>query len=223
MEKRHTRRCSLAAPLDHWCSLNGRFASAASPYDKRRRSLTRTCIYGRVEGSALLANLAFPRDLAAARDLSVQGGRWRAGNRTDAQNQGEAWARRVFAMSMISPRRGSRACPVGRSAMCNRWVHAMPPITASTRNGYIFGNRPADTWWRSRNVGDARTRKREDGIRSAATCGQSSAWPAVRSQHLSGQPVDAGCRQRRGRATTRLADDARQRDNETDADHSFRR
>ena len=44
-------------------------------------------IYGRVEGSALLADIAYPDGgdrLAAV--ISVHGGRWRAGNRTDASS-----------------------------------------------------------------------------------------------------------------------------------------
>ncbi len=50
--------------------------------------VTRTdVIYGRVEGSALLANLAYP-DGPGLRPaiISVHGGRWRAGNRTDASS-----------------------------------------------------------------------------------------------------------------------------------------
>ena len=50
--------------------------------------VTRTdLIYGRVEGSALLANLAYP-DGPGPRPalISVHGGRWRAGNRTDASS-----------------------------------------------------------------------------------------------------------------------------------------
>ena len=44
-------------------------------------------IYGRVEGSALLANLAYPDGPALKPAiLSVHGGRWRAGNRADASS-----------------------------------------------------------------------------------------------------------------------------------------
>ena len=50
--------------------------------------VTRTdVIYGRVEGSALLANLAYPDGPALKPAiLSVHGGRWRAGNRADASS-----------------------------------------------------------------------------------------------------------------------------------------
>ena len=66
--------------------------------------VTRTdVVYGRVEGSALLANLAWP-DGPGPRPaiLSVHGGRWRAGNRTDASSiKVASWAEAgFFAMSI---------------------------------------------------------------------------------------------------------------------------
>ncbi len=50
--------------------------------------VTRTdVIYGRVEGSALLANIAYPDGPSLKPAiLSVHGGRWRAGNRADASS-----------------------------------------------------------------------------------------------------------------------------------------
>src|SRR5262245_41390614 len=66
--------------------------------------VTRTeVMYGRGDGSALLANLAYP-DGAGSRPaiVSVHGGRWRAGNRTDASSIKVAqWAEfGFFAMSI---------------------------------------------------------------------------------------------------------------------------
>src|SRR5262245_66515948 len=44
-------------------------------------------IYGRVEGAALLANLAYPDGPSLKPAIiSVHGGRWRAGNRADASS-----------------------------------------------------------------------------------------------------------------------------------------
>jgi acetyl esterase/lipase len=60
-------------------------------------------IYGRVEGAALLANLAYPDGPALKPAiLSVHGGRWRAGNRADASSIKVAqWAEfGFFAMSI---------------------------------------------------------------------------------------------------------------------------
>src|ERR687897_1144784 len=55
-------------------------------------------IYGRVEGSALLANLAYPDGPALKPAIiSVHGGRWRAGNRADASSINVArWAEYGF-------------------------------------------------------------------------------------------------------------------------------
>ena len=82
--------------------------------------VTRTdVIYGRVEGSALLANIAWPDGPGLKPAiLSVHGGRWRAGNRTDASSIKVAqWAEFGFvAMSKsagsargVSRRRCTRA------------------------------------------------------------------------------------------------------------------
>ena len=60
-------------------------------------------IYGRVEGSALLANIAYPDGPSLKPAiLSVHGGRWRAGNRADASSIKVAqWAEfGFFAMSI---------------------------------------------------------------------------------------------------------------------------
>jgi acetyl esterase/lipase len=92
--------------------------------------VTRTdVVYGRVEGSALLANLAYP-DGPGPRPaiLSVHGGRWRAGNRTDASSIKVAqWAEfGFFAMSIDYRLVGGSPAPAPyldmRCAM--RWIHA---------------------------------------------------------------------------------------------------
>jgi acetyl esterase/lipase len=92
--------------------------------------VTRTdVIYGRVEGSALLANLAYP-DGPGPRPaiISVHGGRWRAGNRTDASSiKVPQWAEfGFFAMSIDYRLVGGSPAPAPyldlRCAI--RWVHA---------------------------------------------------------------------------------------------------
>lgn len=92
--------------------------------------VTRTdVIYGRVEGSALLANLAYPDGPGSRPALvSVHGGRWRAGNRTDASSIKVAqWAEfGFFAMSIDYRLVGGSPAPAPyvdcRCAI--RWVHA---------------------------------------------------------------------------------------------------
>jgi acetyl esterase/lipase len=92
--------------------------------------VTRTdVIYGRVEGSALLANLAYP-DGPGPRPalISVHGGRWRAGNRTDASSIKVAqWAEFGFVAMSIDYRLvgGSPApAPYVDLRCAIRWVHA---------------------------------------------------------------------------------------------------
>jgi acetyl esterase/lipase len=92
--------------------------------------VTRTdVIYGRVEGSALLANIAYPDGPGSrAAILSVHGGRWRAGNRTDASSiKVTQWAEfGFFAMSIDYRLVGGSPAPACyidlRCAI--RWVHA---------------------------------------------------------------------------------------------------
>jgi len=99
-------------------------AQAAAPI------VTRTdVIYGRVDGSALLANLAYP-DGPGPRPaiLSVHGGRWRAGNRTDASSIKVAqWAEfGFFAMSIDYRLVGGSPAPAPYVDMrcAIRWLHA---------------------------------------------------------------------------------------------------
>ena len=63
-------------------------------------------VYGRVEGSALLANLAYPDGPALKPAIiSVHGGRWRAGNRADASSINVArWAEYGFVAMSIDYR-----------------------------------------------------------------------------------------------------------------------
>jgi acetyl esterase/lipase len=86
-------------------------------------------IYGRVEGSALLADLAYPDGgdrLPAI--ISVHGGRWRAGNRTDASSIKVAqWAAfGFFAMSIDYRLVGGSPAPAPyQDVLCAiRWLHA---------------------------------------------------------------------------------------------------
>jgi acetyl esterase/lipase len=86
-------------------------------------------IYGRVEGSALLANLAYPDGPALKPAIiSVHGGRWRAGNRADASSIKVAqWAEFGFVAMSIDYRLvgGSPAPAPYLDLLCAiRWLHA---------------------------------------------------------------------------------------------------
>ena len=86
-------------------------------------------IYGRVEGSALLANLAYPDGPSLKPAiLSVHGGRWRAGNRADASSIKVAqWAEfGFFAMSIDYRLVGGSPAPAPQlDLLCAiRWLHA---------------------------------------------------------------------------------------------------
>jgi acetyl esterase/lipase len=86
-------------------------------------------IYGRVEGSALLADIAHPASPGLKPAIvSVHGGRWRAGNRTDASSIKVAqWAEfGFFAMSIDYRLVGGSPAPAAyQDTLCAvRWVHA---------------------------------------------------------------------------------------------------
>jgi acetyl esterase/lipase len=90
---------------------------------------TRDLIYGRVDGAALLADIAYPtgrEGLPAI--LSVHGGRWRAGNRTDASSiKVDEWAAAgFFSMSIDYRLVGSTPAPAPyQDFLCAiRWLHA---------------------------------------------------------------------------------------------------
>jgi acetyl esterase/lipase len=86
-------------------------------------------IYGRVEGSALLADIAHP-GTAGLRPaiISVHGGRWRAGHRADASSiKVSQWAEfGFFAMSIDYRLVGGSPAPASYlDTLCAiRWVHA---------------------------------------------------------------------------------------------------
>lgn len=111
---------SVAATLCH-------LVAAAQP---NAPIVTRTdVIYGRVEGSALLANLAYPDGPALKPAIiSVHGGRWRAGNRADASSIRVAqWAEFGFVAMSIDYRLvgGSPAPAPYLDLLCAiRWIHA---------------------------------------------------------------------------------------------------
>jgi acetyl esterase/lipase len=92
--------------------------------------VTRTdVIYGRVEGAALLANIAYPDGPSLKPAIiSVHGGRWRAGNRADASSIKVAqWAEfGYFAMSIDYRLVGGSPAPAPYLDMLTaiRWVHA---------------------------------------------------------------------------------------------------
>ena len=92
--------------------------------------VTRTdVVYGRVEGSALLANLAYPDGPALKPAIiSVHGGRWRAGNRADASSiKVQQWAEfGFFAMSIDYRLVGGSPAPAPYLDMlcAIRWLHA---------------------------------------------------------------------------------------------------
>lgn len=86
-------------------------------------------IYGRVEGSALLADIAYPQSgVRLPAIVSVHGGRWRAGNRTDASSiKVDQWAGfGFFAMSVDYRLVGGSPAPAPyQDVLCAiRWVHA---------------------------------------------------------------------------------------------------
>jgi acetyl esterase/lipase len=86
-------------------------------------------IYGRVEGAALLANIAYPDGPSLKPAIiSVHGGRWRAGNRADASSIKVAqWAEfGYFAMSIDYRLVGGSPAPAPYLDMLTaiRWLHA---------------------------------------------------------------------------------------------------
>jgi acetyl esterase/lipase len=104
--------------------------AGAAPAQPSAPVVTRTdVIYGRVEGSALLANVAYPDGPALKPAIiSVHGGRWRAGNRADASSiKVQQWAEfGYFAMSIDYRLVGGSPAPAPYlDLLCAiRWVHA---------------------------------------------------------------------------------------------------
>ena len=103
------------------------FVAAAQP---SAPVVTKTdVIYGRVEGAALLANIAYPDGPALKPAIiSVHGGRWRAGNRADASSiKVTQWAEfGYFAMSIDYRLVGGSPAPAPYLDMLTaiRWVHS---------------------------------------------------------------------------------------------------
>ena len=86
-------------------------------------------IYGRVEGAALLANIAYPDGPSLKPAIiSVHGGRWRAGNRADASSiRVTQWAEfGYFAISIDYRLVGGSPAPAPYLDMLTaiRWLHA---------------------------------------------------------------------------------------------------
>jgi acetyl esterase/lipase len=110
-------------------SLTWLSAAAAVAQPATKAVAQKDVIYGRVEGSALLADLAIP-DSSGLRPaiVSVHGGRWRAGNRTDASSiKVEQWAEFGFVAMSIDYRLvgGSPAPASYLDTLCAiRWIHA---------------------------------------------------------------------------------------------------
>ena len=92
-------------------------------------TVTKDVIYGRVDGAALLADIAYPSGAPSLPAiLSVHGGRWRAGNRTDASSiKVDQWAAAgYFAMSIDYRLVGTTPAPAPYQDMYTaiRWLHA---------------------------------------------------------------------------------------------------
>jgi acetyl esterase/lipase len=125
-----TRRTFLGAAAAVAGSTSGPGTHAVLHAQPAAPIVTRTdVIYGRVEGSALLANLAYP-DGPGLRPaiISVHGGRWRAGHRTDASSiKVTQWAEFGFVALSVDYRLvGGSPAPACYTDVCCaiRWVHA---------------------------------------------------------------------------------------------------
>jgi acetyl esterase/lipase len=105
-------------------------AASAASAQPSAPVVTRTdVIYGRVEGAALLANIAYPDGPSLKPAIiSVHGGRWRAGNRADASSiKVTQWAEfGYFAMSIDYRLVGGSPAPAPYLDMLTaiRWLHA---------------------------------------------------------------------------------------------------
>jgi acetyl esterase len=103
-------------------------------------------LYGRVDGSALLADLAYPEgkdNLPAV--LMVHGGRWRTGAKGDAAyRKGENWAHAgFFSMNLDYRLVGSSPAPACYQDMYTalRWMHAhAAQYHIDTNRIYLMGN-----------------------------------------------------------------------------------
>ena len=128
------------------------FAAAASgvltavAQDSRGVMAQKDVIYGRADGAALLADIAYP----AGKDhlpaiLMVHGGRWRAGSRSDENYaKQDGWARDgFFAMNIDYRLVNSTPAPACYQDMYTalRWVHAhASEYHIDTSRIYLMGN-----------------------------------------------------------------------------------
>ena len=107
------------------------FVAVTTAWAQEKPSVTTKAdvIYGRVDGAALLADIAYPDGRGGLPAiLSVHGGRWRGGNRTDASSIKVAqWAEfGFFAMSIDYRLVGSSPAPAPYQDLLTaiRWLHA---------------------------------------------------------------------------------------------------
>src|SRR5215472_16939828 len=134
------------------CGLLAIFATAAlvigsaMAEDTRKVIAQKDVIYGRVEGSALLADIAYPdgKDSLPV-TLMVHGGRWRAGSRSDENYaKQDGWAHNgFFAMNIDYRLVNSAPAPACYQDMYTaiRWVHAhAAEYHIDTRRIYLMGN-----------------------------------------------------------------------------------
>ena len=141
-------------------------------------------IYGRADGAALLADIAYP----AGKDhlpviLMVHGGRWRAGSKSDeTYAKQDGWARYgFFAMNIDYRLVNSTPAPACYQDMYTaiRWVHAhASEYHIDTSRIYLMVTLQADTkslspprWARGR------MEKRADGTKNPRISVQPSASP----------------------------------------------
>ena len=194
--------------------------------------VTRTdFVYGRVEGSALLANLAWPDGPGLKPGIvSVHGGRWRAGNRTDASSiKVVSWAEFGFFAMSIDYRLSAGHRPLRHTSTCAVRSDGYTRTLTTTASIQIVstssGSRPADISCRSPpRSATVRIPKPAAGARpKRCACGDQRGG-RLRSQHIvMGQSLDSHIRQRRASTPGGLSDHAREPCDQTDARHSFRR
>ena len=139
-------------------------------------------IYGRVEGAALLADIAYPesRDHLPA-ILIVHGGRWRAGSRSDEKYaKQDAWARDgFFAMNIDYRLVNSTPAPACYQDMYTaiRWLHShASEYHIDTGRIYLMGNSSGGAKSLSRRLwARGLTRKPAGGSNSPGISGRRSA------------------------------------------------
>ena len=194
----------------------------------------RDVIYGRPDGAAVLADIAYPegrKSIPAI--LYVHGGRWTTGERVGRlQLYVEDWAKAgYFAMTIDYRLATTSPAPAGYQDLLTaiRWIHAhadkygIDPtriyIAGNSSGGHVvslvgtLGNGP----YRGRWV---------EGRVQRCTSGDQHCCP-LRSQHaVVGQPVGAARREdaigSREGAAYRITDSSDRAEHETDAHHSFR-